>query len=216
MPVSGTEKSQLRKQLRARRRALSAVQQQNAARDLFALIKRQPAIRKANRVAFYWANDGELNVEHVINWCLQNKKRCYLPILKSLSSQELLFLPFDQHTSFKKNRFGILEPQVPRHRALPPWQLDIIFLPLVGFDRDGGRLGMGGGFYDRAFAFKQRSLSAKPCLLGVAHSCQEVDSLPLQSWDIPLHAIATDSGIISCAAGCQRDFLSETTKKGGN
>ena len=64
---------------------------------------------------------------------------------------------------------------------------DIVLTPLVGFDRRGTRLGQGAGHYDRAFA-------AHPAAwrVGIAWSVQEVDALPADAWDVPLHAIATE------------------------
>jgi 5-formyltetrahydrofolate cyclo-ligase len=69
-------------------------------------------------------------------------------------------------------------------------------MPLVGFDRLGNRMGMGGGYYDRTLAFMSEHHSGKPKLVGLAHSSQEVELISQQSWDIPLHVIATDREII--------------------
>jgi len=73
----------------------------------------------------------------------------------------------------------------------------VILLPLVGFDRSGGRLGMGGGFYDRTLSYKTRTPKRPPILLGLAHNCQEVPQLSTASWDIPLQAIITDRRLYS-------------------
>lgn len=70
--------------------------------------------------------------------------------------------------------------------------MDIILLPLTGFDARGNRLGMGGGFYDRTLAFRQRAGQRRPLLVGIAHACQEVPLIPSASWDIPLDRIVTD------------------------
>lgn len=79
-----------------------------------------------------------------------------------------------------------------------PWTLDAIFMPLVGFDREGHRLGMGGGFYDRTLAFTRHWPRAVPKLVGLGHHSQEVARLPVQPWDVSLHAIATDREVIYC------------------
>ncbi len=97
------------------------------------------------------------------------------------------------------NRFGIPEPQA-RHgahpaRRLPAWALDLILLPLVGFDDDGQRMGMGGGFYDRTLAFTRRP-GPRPHLIGLAHECQRVESLPVAPWDVPLDAIVSDARVV--------------------
>ena len=75
-----------------------------------------------------------------------------------------------------------------------PWGLDLILLPLVGFDLKGNRLGMGGGYYDRTLSYlRHRRFWIKPRLVGVAHECQKVDSLIARPWDIPLDAVVTET-----------------------
>jgi len=97
------------------------------------------------------------------------------------------------HEKLTRNRFRIAEPIPCAARQRAPWTLDLILLPLVGFDLHGGRLGMGGGFYDRCLAYRQRHKQwQKPVLLGVAHACQQVDRLTLASWDVRLDAVVTD------------------------
>ncbi|MCY1349438.1 5-formyltetrahydrofolate cyclo-ligase [compost metagenome] len=92
-----------------------------------------------------------------------------------------------------RNRFRILEPRPNPARQRKVWALDLLLMPLVGFDEHGGRLGMGGGFYDRSLAYRARRKNGhKPTLLGLAHECQKVDRLALASWDVPLRATVTD------------------------
>ena len=101
----------------------------------------------------------------------------------------------DAHEKLAANRFGIPEPRRNGKRQRKIWTLDLILLPLVGFDQHGGRLGMGGGFYDRSLAYRTlRKNWHKPTLLGLAHSCQQVDRLAMASWDVALDATVTDGG----------------------
>ncbi|AAU37082.1 unknown [[Mannheimia] succiniciproducens MBEL55E] len=86
----------------------------------------------------------------------------------------------------EKNAFGILQPKLDVRNVLPLNQLDIIFTPLVAFDKSANRLGMGGGFYDRTLQNWQNK-SFLP--VGLAHQCQQVEKLPVESWDIPLYDI---------------------------
>ena len=92
----------------------------------------------------------------------------------------------------RRNRFGLAEPAPRAARQRPAWTLDLILLPLVGFDARGGRIGMGGGFYDRSLAYRNRYKNwHKPTIIGLAHACQQVDQLPLSSWDVRLDAVVT-------------------------
>ena len=100
----------------------------------------------------------------------------------------------------RTNRLGIDEPQ--GLRTLAPRRLDIVFLPLVGFDAHGVRLGAGGGYYDRAFAFRRwRRAWHAPRLIGIAYSFQQVDTLMAAAHDVLLDAVVTEKGMLRCATG---------------
>ena len=88
------------------------------------------------------------------------------------------------------NKFGIAEPKPDVSAIILPGQLDIIFMPLVAFDDQGQRLGMGGGFYDRTLASLPQGCN-KPLLVGLAHQCQQVDMVPAEPWDVPLPRVLT-------------------------
>lgn len=203
----------IRREMRRRRRALSPHEQDRAARQLERLLGRQPLFQRSRHIAFYIANDGEIDPHRVLRSALHRGKRCYLPVLHPTEAGKLWFLPYTPQTPLIANRFGIVEPALHAGRRIPAAALDLVLLPLVAFDRSGARLGMGAGFYDRTFAFKNGTKERaqrrqNPSLLGLAHSCQETARLPVAPWDVPLRAIATESGIVVCdnqASG--RDFL---------
>lgn len=192
-------KQSLRKQMRALRRGLSAEQQQHAAHSLAKHLIRLPLFVRSRHLALYLPNDGEIDPGPIASAAWRMGKHCYLPVLHPPSGQKLIFAPYEPDTLLRPNRFGIPEPDIHQVEKVAPEQLDLVLLPLVAFDRKGNRLGMGGGFYDRTFAFKQRHQAwrHKPHLIGLAHSCQEADEVARESWDLPLNAIATDQGIIT-------------------
>lgn len=201
------EKQQLRREMRARRRALSPHQQRQASRQLYRLLIRQPLFVRSHHIAFYLANDGEIDPGPLLEAALRMGKACYLPVLKKNAENQLLFVRYYQGSPLRRNRYGIPEPTARRGDILPARKLDLALLPLVAFDRHGGRLGMGGGFYDRSFAFKHSHLAPAPYLLGLAHECQEVERLMPAQWDIPLHAVITGRSIATCKkAGRYRNF----------
>lgn len=105
----------------------------------------------------------------------------------SLCPGRLLFLRYQLASELHVNRFGIPEPRLDIRTLVPLAELDLILTPLVAFDAQGNRMGMGGGFYDRTLAAAQQSARTVPLLaVGFAHTLQLVDSLPLAPWDIPL------------------------------
>ena len=183
-------RSQLRKAIRQRRNTLSVTQQHNAAIALATSLSSHSKIQAANRIAVYLTNDGELGTAAFIDWCWQQQKEVYLPVVHPFSSGNLLFLRYQQDSKLVSNAFGILEPKLDVTKVCPLTELDIICTPLVAFDETGARLGMGGGFYDRSLAHWQQS---KLYPLGLAHDCQLVENIPVESWDIPLPEIITPS-----------------------
>ncbi|MFY0663419.1 MAG: 5-formyltetrahydrofolate cyclo-ligase [Natronospirillum sp.] len=182
------ERGELRRILRQRRRALTVAQQQLAARRLANHLLNLPLVKAARSIALYLPNDGEISLQPFIERLWGQGKTPYLPQLHPLRGGRLWFLPYRRKSLLRNNRFGIPEPR--SQRVFLPRQMDVVLLPLVGFDAQGNRLGMGGGFYDRTFAQRGQ----RPVLIGVAHACQQVTQLPVQPWDVPLHGIVTDHG----------------------
>ncbi len=197
-PESIADKPSLRRQLRRARRALSPAQQRRAEALLERQLARHPAFVRARRIAFYCAGDGEISPARLLRRAARMGKECYLPVLLR---DHMQFQRYRPGQTLRRNHFGIPEPASRRPAHCPPWLLDLVLMPLVGFDRGGRRLGMGGGFYDRSFSFiRGRRGALRPLrLIGLAHSCQEVARLPVEPWDIPLHGIATEREVIGLA-----------------
>ena len=108
------------------------------------------------------------------------------------------FVRYRENTALLSNRYGIPEPTYSRRDSLPAALLDLICVPLLGFDRRGSRLGAGGGFYDRTFAFKHLDPHGKPHMVGVAYARQELDELDAAAWDVPLSWVVTESELVDC------------------
>ena len=188
-------RQQLRSKLRRQRRALTPLQQKEASRRLLNQLGKIPAIQRVKHIAVYIDSDGEIGTQPIIEWCHRHNKRVYLPVLHPLSHNCLWFTQYTPSTPMKRNKYGILEPRKPYHRMLSAKRIDLVLMPLVGFDTNGGRLGMGGGYYDRTFSYLKKPGINKPRLIGLAHELQKVDTLPIEPWDIPLSAVATDKAL---------------------
>ena len=186
-------RQQLRQQMRRARRALSAQQQKLAAQNLLGNIATLPEFIRANHIAIYLPADGEIDPRPLLERCWAMGKKTYLPILHPIRHNCLWFAPYDANTPMTRNCYGIEEPRLDKAPRRPAWALDLVLLPLVAFDAEGGRMGMGGGYYDRTFAFSRKQPGLRgPRLIGLAHELQRVDKLAVESWDIPLAAILTD------------------------
>ena len=183
------ERRQLRQDLRERRRALAAAQRIAAADALAAHLLALPFAPQSGYVAGYWAMDGEIAL-HV--WQLRLPAGCVycLPVL--CDDQRLRFAPWRPGSALVSNRFGIPEPDLPPSSLLEPDAMSLVVMPLVGFDERGNRLGMGGGWYDRSFAFRHER-SAPPYLVGAAFALQQVPPFEAEPWDVRLDAVCTEA-----------------------
>lgn len=191
-----TDKSDLRQNLRARRRALSADEQCQAAHRLAVNVTGTRLFLTSRRIACYLPNDGEIDTGPVIAHIRRLRKTCYLPVLSRLSHDRLWFAEAGPKTKLVPNRFGIPEPVVKSRDLVRAQELDLILMPLVGFDDRGNRLGMGGGFYDRSLEFlRHRKHWRKPHLLGIAYDFQRVNGLTADPWDVPLQGVITDQAV---------------------
>ncbi|MGA8135136.1 MULTISPECIES: 5-formyltetrahydrofolate cyclo-ligase [Pseudomonas] len=184
---------QLRRLLRKARRALSASEQRQAARGLYRQLAQHPLFRRARHISLYLPTDGEIDPRLLLREAQRRGKHTYLPVLSAWPRTRMVFQRIRPGEKLQPNRFRILEPRVKLAAQRKVWTLDLVLLPLVGFDVEGGRLGMGGGFYDRSLAYLARRQSwRKPTLLGLAHECQKVAKLNQASWDVPLQGTVTD------------------------
>lgn len=189
-----TRRKALRKELRSARRALSPSEQHLASRRLFRQLSQHPLFIRSRHIAFYVANDGEIDPVLLFRHARRLGKVCYLPVVSGWPRNNMQFQRIHKHQQWVRNRFGITEPRAKASSRTRPWRLDMVLMPLVGFDQQGNRLGMGGGFYDRTFAYLRRRHDwFAPSLIGLAHQCQKVDILPVESWDIPLDGIVSDT-----------------------
>ena len=198
LPVAYSSRAGLRRELRHRRRMLSQRQQSDAARGMVNQLLRYGILRRSQRIALYLPADGELDPIPLLRWLRRFHITAYVPVLRPSIEPGLWFIKLTPETRLTRNEFNLLEPILPRyaHRAdsCPAWALDIVLMPLVGFDASGARLGMGGGFYDRTFG--STYYPRQPRLIGLAHDIQEVVRLPTEQWDVPLDMIITGTRCI--------------------
>jgi len=181
--------------MRQHRRRLSDQQRRHYANQLHRRLSCLPLLYSRQHIAVYLANDGELDLTPSIHRLWHHHKRCYLPCLHPFKQRFLYFQPYTANTALQPNRFGILEPRL-NHNKRPVWALEIVLMPLVAFDSDGHRVGMGGGFYDRTLQYLlHRQHWQAPKLLGIAYEFQRVAQLTPQPWDVPLWGVVTEAGL---------------------
>jgi 5-formyltetrahydrofolate cyclo-ligase len=181
-------KRALRRELRQQRAALAPALRRRAAQRAAALLARTRAWQCARHIGLYLAIGSELSTAPLFERALQQNKQLYLPRIGT--DGRMCFVAWRPGAALRRNRHGIGEPT---DRRVRPWrQLDLIVIPLVGFDRSGYRLGAGGGYYDRLF--ERRSCAHPPCV-GWALALQEIEAVPRAPWDRRLDGIVTERGI---------------------
>ncbi len=197
MKTSESSSKQLRQTIRQARRHLPRIQQHRHSQIITRRILHSRFYRYSRHIALYLSADGEVDLTPLIHKIHGHYKKCYLPVILSRENGIMAFAPYNKDTRLRKNSFGILEPIYQKKQLKNARQLDLVLAPLVAFDLQGHRMGMGGGFYDRALDhLRQRSRRSRkhhPLFVGIAHELQQVDSLQAQTWDIPLHALITES-----------------------
>jgi 5-formyltetrahydrofolate cyclo-ligase len=188
-------KGQLRKALRARRRGLSAAEHALRSNLAASAITRLPAFRPGARVAVYLPFDRETNTAALLIAARRRGVRLYVPVIESRRHARLVFHPLSGKT--RRGVFGIsVPPRAARRYTVTPRWFDMIVAPLVGVDGEGRRLGMGGGYYDRALAFRRHRLGWRgPCLVGLAFECQRAALVYAEPHDVRLDALATERGV---------------------
>jgi 5-formyltetrahydrofolate cyclo-ligase len=202
-----TDRDALRRELRQRRQAIPAAARIAAAERLAERVQALPFAPTTGHVAGYWAMDGEIAL-HAWQLQLPATVTYCLPVLGP--DDRLRFAPWRPGDALASNRFGIPEPEVAVESLLAPAAMALVLVPLVGFDARGHRLGMGGGWYDRSFAFRNRQADnpqpPPPWLVGAAFAVQQLDTLAVEPWDVALDAVCSE-----------RDtFFPDATTRGDN
>ena len=194
MSVPAPDRTQLRREIRAVRRAMSARERASRSQALVKNLSRSHLLWSAQRIVCFWPNDGEVDLRSLFTALWRCNKQVLLPVIDGVS---LWFAPYTATCKLRENQFGIPEPVFKRDQACSTVAIDLVLMPLVAFDQQGNRLGMGGGYYDRTFAYlRHRKRLLRPHLIGTAYSFQEQECLPLRAWDVPLNGIVTDKAYI--------------------
>lgn len=177
-------KATIRAQLLKQRKQLELIDIERKSRIIIQHLKMTEAFQQARHVALYLPLNGEVDIAELL---LTNDKSFYLP---SIKGKRMQFHLYTKDLPLVKHQFGVRQPKFIDDLVYPT--IDLCLTPLVGFDKQGHRTGMGGGYYDRYFEHNKSTI-----LTGIAYSFQQVKQLPVDSWDVTLHHIITEQGIIT-------------------
>ena len=180
----GAAKHSLRLALRQRRKSLVPSHRRHAARKAALFAAREIARQRARRVAVYLPMGSELSTMPLIALLRAAGIAVFVPALRHGAMR---FRPL--RGALAAHPPGMAQPRC--GMAYRARAMDVVLLPLLGFDAQGQRLGQGGGWYDRTLA----RCRFRPYRLGFAYSAQQVDAIPAEDWDVRLHAVATERKI---------------------
>lgn len=186
------QRKSIRSYVRSIRHTLTLHEQSVASQLLTNKIMAINHVHQSTHIAIFIPFDGEINTKLLIKTLLLMNKQIYLPIIPISNSQCLSFSKYTLSTTLIRNRLNIYEPQYNINSIIPIKTLDIMFIPLVAFDNNGNRLGMGSGFYDRTLQkYPRNQFYYSP--IGLAYDFQKVPAalLPIEKWDIKLPEIIT-------------------------
>lgn len=196
------EKAALRRALRSLRSSIPRDEREAAGRLLARHALRGKLLSRKRRIGFYMPAKNEIDILPLLDRARRMKVDCYLPIVPGRGHRKLWFIRLGDRAAWTVNRYGIPEYQHAPARKVRAWQLDILFMPLLGFDAQGWRVGMGGGYYDASLAsLGKRRAWKTPRRVGVAYAAQQVDRVPRDIWDIPLSAVLTERGYLAVRPG---------------
>ena len=187
-----------RRGLRALRLALPPEVRAAAEREIAAALRRMGALRRGRRIAIYLAMPGEVDPATILRAARRAGCEIFVPRVSSRRRGRMSFVPLRGDTRLRPNAYGIAEPVARDGERVRPLELDLVLMPVVGFDRQGNRLGMGAGYYDRALRHRRDAARRwrRPRLVGLAFACQEVESILPSPWDVALDAIVTERGVV--------------------
>ena len=170
-----------RREARAARAELSADEREKASNKIADTVIRSSWFRRSKFIACYLSTQEEVDTWLLIDRAWRMKKRIFAPIIKKNLTMEFCELSAESKLVF--NQYGLPEPQ--DGEIIAPRALDLVITPVVAFDADGNRIGMGGGYFDRTFSFLgNRQYLFHPKLIGLAFSCQRVEKIAPNPWDI--------------------------------
>ena len=150
---------------------------------------------KIENLLIYMAGSKEVQTENIINTCIKKNIAVYLPAVDALKDRISFYSVYDINNELEKGPFGIYQPKVNERNLLKDENaIDLIVVPGLAFDKRGGRIGSGKGFYDKFLA----SVTSCKSIIALAFEYQIVDEITLSNHDIPMHKIITENRIISC------------------
>lgn len=178
-------RKQQRTRLIERRKTLDSSERRRAGTAIIQALEKEPGFA-GRRVAFYWPLDGEVDLRPLMRTFLSQGIGVALPVIVT-KNRPLEFWAWDESTQMRRHPVWDIPVPIERNVIIP----SVVFIPLVGFDAHGHRLGHGGGYFDRTLA----NLDPRPLTIGIGYDFSRLTSIYPQDHDVPMDVIVTERGI---------------------
>lgn len=190
--VSANVKTIYRQSILQVRAALSASDITQLSESILKLAHKGLDISTCEALGGYFAANNEVSIEAIIKTRLQKKLTTTFPVISS--NQSMAMVNPENLKKLSKNKFNILEP-VSGNEVLP-MEHDMIIVPTVGVDKNGFRVGYGGGYYDRLLK-PILDKKNRPLIIGLVYDFQLIDDLINEEHDIKLDVVVTEKQVIN-------------------
>jgi 5-formyltetrahydrofolate cyclo-ligase len=191
-------KKELRRKVQQLRDSIDPEQRRILSDRVAANLWSVPEFVAADTVLFFISFRSEVDTMPMIIRALEEKKTVCVPCTDAGNKAMVASRITDLDTDLELGNYDILEPREECLRPLPPESMDVILMPGVAFDLTGGRLGYGGGYYDRFL----EKCSPDCMLVAVAFEIQIVEHVPCADHDANIHKIVTEKRVIDCPSAC--------------
>ena len=188
------DKRALRRKILDERKNINIVKKEDMDNKILDKLYESEYYRKSKKIFIYISYDSEINTKGIINKALEDNKKVYVPRTefknRLMDAVEIMSLD-----NLVESDFGILEPSI-KEPHIDPNELDLIVVPGVAFDKQGGRVGYGAGFYDRYFNKISEDNIKKIIKIALAYNFQVIEKVPMDKQDVPVNYIITEKEFI--------------------
>ncbi|BCZ44232.1 5-formyltetrahydrofolate cyclo-ligase [Clostridium gelidum] len=188
------DKKILRKEILAKRKNIDTVEKEEKDRKILEKFYESKYYIEAKNIFIYISYDSEINTKGIINKALMDNKKIYVPRTE-FKTRLMDAVKITSLDNLIESEYGILEPSA-EEPHIDPNGLDLIVVPGVAFDINGGRMGYGAGFYDRYFEKISKDNMKKVIKLALAYDFQILEKIPMNEQDVPVNYIITETKFI--------------------
>lgn len=188
------DKKILRKEILEKRNNIELIKKEEIDNKILNKFYESKYYKEAEKIFIYISYDSEINTREIIYKALKDNKKIYVPRTE-FKTRHMDAVEIKSLDNLVESRYGILEPSKEAPH-IEPNKLDLIVVPGVGFDRSGGRMGYGAGFYDRYFKKINEENLNKIIKLALAYELQMLDKVPMDEQDVPVDYIITENEFI--------------------